>query len=892
MQVCDTLSQLYLCSNSVKFHSGSLMQEVRAFLLAPSLSSMTFTSRSFITMQPDERVRHIQSEMWCGRNWLQHFSGPIASSILSTEKLSFLSAFPASVLASVPSASEVTRPDFLLHSSNSEAECMRFSHVSPLLASGSKAVDVYVVTNRPAHITTLGLVIKTDSLSPLAMDVYIGETVDTSRLVLQDVKLPQCPSGTHLYFELDDADPASDVQTLPSDSPYAMSLAQYAYDYRGLRRKRSYPPLSRIVRLVFRGGSPYLVLGTVEIYGVTAFPTVSPEAARYKVRSAELSRAIDHTVQEACALDNGLLSPLPVTANAVAASALGPTTRATTKHGGAAPVAWKQTEPVRRTSSLSPTAENEHTLICERQLVALQSAQPAELLAAVEQPPSTSAHGEYLARATELLQAHHAIEHISFDQCLQLEQLRVVRGITERNRDLLLAQVDRDGSSYLLDPNRFFYTEPFPSPSARRLNQKKSTTCQNHECGASIGFFSQPLQCMYCALWLCANCMHAEKRVILEFLKVESEPAQICTQCAVRLQFQTHVLQQLRNSALLCRSEFEEISYTDWKTLFSAQQMAAADVSLGGGAADQLTVVSTYPFSAVLLRVPTAVHSPPIESLFFDTSLDACGFYWQGPAGVSVVHVLVVLSYQSAVHRVNLLVDPKGYTAEDEISVQFAFGQAVDDLVTCGTWDVPQCAPGSRLSWIPPAAPISCRLVSCYIRLKTPRPDTMLHLGRLKIIGRFEPTPPVQGLTDDSPIYKKALLSAPSRPITPVRANAPRFSADHLSFEISFNQTSIHAFCVTFLRLNARTCWLQVLGYYTPESAANSTFLTTIFKQSKSAPLKGVSLGRFLLPKTTSVNTQLVFSLKESPALLDSIVFRFELPNAMAFSLPKVTLLG
>ncbi|MDP2434543.1 MAG: FYVE zinc finger domain-containing protein, partial [archaeon] len=621
-QLCDVLSNFYLSSSATTHLPSSLIQEVRSFFLGANATSVA--SRRLLSLTPpDEKLRQIQYEMWGSKMWVRYFPSRSSALLVPTEKLDLISSFPAAVINSISGLDPSSHPDCLIHCSNSPSEAILACLIVPCVPSSSTrdsrmaganylATDFYIVTSRPAHVRTLGIYLKSELLSAASMDVYLGTTLDTTRIILERVKLPVAASGTHLYYELDDSDSAIDAAdhaaAAAPDLAGAASPSAYAYDYQCLRRHRSYPPLTRVCRVSFRSELPFLALGAIELYGFSSLPSVSPFISKLKFRSSYLSRRIESVLQSS-SLDNPLsrsgthLPSLSTPSHAIRSKGSLSSDPASSDPVSPAPSSAPHS-PFTTSETLRPTASS---LLCK------------DFLAVANSVPDSRSHREYLAKIVEGL---NLAEQVSFDVCLQLEYLRCSLAISERERDLLLSSIGVLPSS--LDPNRFLHSEQLQSPLERRLMVKKSSSCQ--ACSTSIGFFSQSQQCHYCFLHVCQACFHPAKEIILEFLKTIPEPSPVCTSCNDRLRHQAQLLSLLRYQSLQNRSQYEELSYESWKILYYAQQMFSpltTDPQAQPSAHQYLQVVSTYPTAGILQAVPTARDSAPIESVLFDGSLDS-----------------------------------------------------------------------------------------------------------------------------------------------------------------------------------------------------------------------------------------------------------------------------
>jgi hypothetical protein len=160
--------------------------------------------------------------------------------------------------------------------------------------------------------------------------------------------------------------------------------------------------------------------------------------------------------------------------------------------------------------------------------------------------------------------------------------------------------------------------------------------------------------------------------------------------------------------------------------------------------------LAEYPNASILLSVPTALESPPIESILYPSDLVSLDSYWFAPPLVTAAQVWIGLPQESIILKIILEVDSIGYNKEDMPSINILAGQTITDLKLTSTWSL-----SSKYSTLAPFdsveytldVPLQCRLISFQMSLQIPEDKQnnkelkmpCLHIGRFKLLGCIVP---------------------------------------------------------------------------------------------------------------------------------------------------------
>lgn len=123
-------------------------------------------------------------------------------------------------------------------------------------------------------------------MSPLLLDVYVGQYINNTRVIFQNRQLPRCSNGSKIFYSL-----------LPLSEPSnRLRPAHSLYDFH--KSDPNLKDLSRVIRLVFRGeGVGRLSIGKIEIYGNYILPLVSPQEENNLFKQKRANNMIDSIIQ-------------------------------------------------------------------------------------------------------------------------------------------------------------------------------------------------------------------------------------------------------------------------------------------------------------------------------------------------------------------------------------------------------------------------------------------------------------------------------------------------------------------------------------------------------------------------------------------------------------------
>jgi len=380
-------------------------------------------------------------------------------------------------------------------------------------------------------------------------------------------------------------------------------------------------------------------------------------------------------------------------------------------------------------SSLSPreAASEYRAAVCRQALMHAEPTAPtrggsSSQRAAVLSPSTSSSRSGSSTAATSPVSTASAGESTeepsgaacsprSFLAALLLEEERLRLGLTARQRDAVLLELDAVVSDF--DPTRWLGTRTAAAESQRRKGVTRTFRCQEPECGSALSFLGQS-QCQRCYRHLCQDCMSGAPPVLLP--EWESDEGQrVCQRCHNAVQQQYSLMAQLRRLSAHHRMARAHTFDTYRRRLLLEAVSRAALSPLAPcspsrslhevGAPAPLAPpcnLAVYPQASVLASVPTARHSPPIESVLFGPGLladvlaltahshsepfAADQHYWSAPQGHADVQLFVCLSQPCTLRSLRLHVDALGYTAADLPRVRVLAGRTMSELHSIGVW--------------------------------------------------------------------------------------------------------------------------------------------------------------------------------------------------------------
>eukprot|EP01114_Cavostelium_apophysatum_P021693 TRINITY_DN7639_c0_g1_i1.p1 TRINITY_DN7639_c0_g1~~TRINITY_DN7639_c0_g1_i1.p1 ORF type:complete len:1285 (+),score=251.78 TRINITY_DN7639_c0_g1_i1:18-3872(+) len=480
--------------------------------------------------------------------------------------------------------------------------------------------------------------------------------------------------------------------------------------------------LTRIVHIVFRGipQNAHMTLGKVELFGFVS-RTDSPSKARVKLRQMQAIQKVENIIKN----DDQQVKFIENSSSDEAA--------------------------LRRSGSdlYGPESKSEESI-----------------------PNGTLQYEEAIKKKN--------INQLLFLDALELEMIRLERGISPQERDTILLNLKLNIDSF--NPDRFIFPRDEKAEISLRKSNKlvnKSNRCSTPDCDASLGLFSHK-QCTYCYKKYCSNCMSSVPTKIIEFMW--EKPQTVCKMCFAQLFKQDELLKKIKRLGEQIKFDrFKAKENQNYEMLLSVQHARSYKANLTL-TTDTNISLAEYPTAGVLVSVPTKRDSPPIESILFPMEALALERYWCAPRQYSEMQISVVLSSDSIVHKLVLMVDSLGYSAADMPTINIMAGISMNQLKSIAVWDLPSLhttvAPKQCLEFRFDET-IRCRLLQLTISLpqKENKPnDCCLHLGRIQVIGSVA-VPTV--LSHSSPLnnatpaekmsYEKALEAYPQRARSQIR---------------------------------------------------------------------------------------------------------------------------
>jgi SacI homology domain len=613
----DVVSLLY--TNSPAIHT-TIMREFSSRVSSGPIDTFVALQRRYQNLFND-RSRQAQYEMFLGIDWPRHFPSSLAAAGDANSQLELLSKWPATLLRDIDGLGASARASELLLHSIDRPQAASVCWLCP--TSHMQTVDVLLTL--PARVTGIVLYVGAEQAAPLAFDLYMGEHLDALHPIFQRVQLPRAPTGAALYYPIDAYDRGDSNASSPSSPSSSTSsstsslLDEFCYDFRGLPAQHELAARHRICRFVFHGrDGEYLALGAVEVFGVPNYSASLRESSAYKLLQRHQSRMATDTIEMLTA----------------------------SRHGDV------DNDDSDSDSDDSGSDDSDN----------VESSDNGQDDGMHRQQQPGDARKEYRDNVVRRIVSSSADVRLSFDDVLTLEQMRLRLGLTcaERDETLLASRVRIEE----LNPLRFLRELPVPRPDDMRRARKKSSRCQNDECGQAIGFLASSHQCQYCFKHLCSSCIEPDggaRHVIIEFASAEPHAQLVCARCASRLQRQRGQLRMIRSLARRQRATEQIEAHAALQVLGTAQQATALRDRLPLAAADEQQRseknLSLYPHAALVNVVPSDAGSPPAESVLFAASLlasigAAAPGGWRAPAELRSVTLTLALATRARVSRI------------------------------------------------------------------------------------------------------------------------------------------------------------------------------------------------------------------------------------------------
>ncbi|PRP77728.1 SAC9 protein-like protein [Planoprotostelium fungivorum] len=277
-QVVNMLSSAGVTQTLAEFFAmhSQLMREYAPRISAAPVDTLVVLQRRYQNLYLDQS-RQTQYEMMLGLNIDRYFPSLYSDRF---DPVECVSRFPSWSIKPLPSVvSNLSAETILRHYKD-------FSWVCP---SGYDTVELYIYLIEPCYLTEMSLMIShgaSDDSDPATIDVFTGSYLDRLNVVVQNLILPRCSSGTQLYYNIH----SSVWKTYGASGVYDFNVGS-----------ESMNPLTRVVKIIFKNTNTdiHMTLGKVELYGHVARPS-SPEKAAsmlsqkiLSIESDKLSASID-----------------------------------------------------------------------------------------------------------------------------------------------------------------------------------------------------------------------------------------------------------------------------------------------------------------------------------------------------------------------------------------------------------------------------------------------------------------------------------------------------------------------------------------------------------------------------------------------------------------------
>ncbi|GAM26152.1 hypothetical protein SAMD00019534_093270 [Acytostelium subglobosum LB1] len=284
------LTEFYATSSDVcniLYHHNSVQQPkiMQEFTNSVSLTSMnhllSFHRKYTNTYQEENRNK--QYLTFLGLLGSRFFPSNMG---LQLERPSYtISIAPVSCVSSIPTilAKSNLSPSILVR------EIDDFSWIFP---SDTNNTDVTIYLSQPCIVTELCLTVAHGTNSdtyPQVMDVLLGDYHNDMHVVLQDVAIPRCTTGTKLSYHL----------------PYGPwdQYSAIADDLR-ITATPSNRFFNRFVKIIFKGNNLPLTIGKIEVFGHYSNRVVKPVANVHRSTADQVAR-IESTRHSSVDRNNG-----------------------------------------------------------------------------------------------------------------------------------------------------------------------------------------------------------------------------------------------------------------------------------------------------------------------------------------------------------------------------------------------------------------------------------------------------------------------------------------------------------------------------------------------------------------------------------------------------------
>jgi hypothetical protein len=181
----DVISLLY--TNSCAMHSAMIRDYAHPPLQTPPINALIAIQRRVQNLYLDTG-RQTGYDMLLGTNQFQQQQSP-------APPLAILTAFPAFVPKPIPALIEMS-PNGLL--SRSESICW-------IVPGGVDLVELWICLWSFSRVKEICLTIGhgvNDETTPVGMDMYVGQYLDSQSVILQGLRLPSAADGTPLWFPI------------------------------------------------------------------------------------------------------------------------------------------------------------------------------------------------------------------------------------------------------------------------------------------------------------------------------------------------------------------------------------------------------------------------------------------------------------------------------------------------------------------------------------------------------------------------------------------------------------------------------------------------------------------------------------------------------------------
>eukprot|EP01133_Synstelium_polycarpum_P008034 gene8034-9438_t len=837
---------------------------------------------------------------------------------------------PSQWISSPPSTAIKALPTLLSKSAlNSSILVREIDDFCWIFPNEMHEVEVVVYLGQPSIVTELCLTVahgtNTDTY-PQSMDVHLGSYLNDTHLVMADVEIPRCTTGTRLAYQLSRYpwEQFSDVQS---------DVAQERF-------------VNRVVRIVFRGAVAPLTIGKIEVFGhhsnraakKTGLKRInnnnnnnsnstgsdsridkSSHDSHDSLRSDSANNLVnmdddqrtninsnDHTNAQLidAIVENqiqGILGSLENDA---------PKSRSEDAIVVVKVADSMDTDPqvyfLDDVNNATDSQQSEHDsgeiLVIRDYSAGTTFMEESNQELAETMFINTSGSTGSLLKETPARQYQAAVKRLltptsmsnangsnhfqklTLIEVLELDVRRITLGLSPFERDSVLRSLGL--AVHHVNPQRFLFEREERIEAIIRKNTKyKSSICQRPQCGKPLGYLDmiRHKQCPYCYKRFCPSCISPSPVQVLEYEATRA--AAVCNTCATLIGKQEICFKRISDANMHFNAERESIQLSFFQkvlVLFQQQQHNASSHPSHSfdSLSKSLIPLSEYPKAGILNSVPTDPLSPPIETILLPPGILPLSMFWSAPSTVNSVDITIVMAFDALVYSITMLVDSLGYNNYNLPLVEIKIGKTLsDELETVGPW----------------ARVISLRLtlpsLPTFLAYDNNEPSArpFLHVGRIAVHGAYSDSlceipsflsSSIPLENSDKELYENTMYASSSiknrNPIIKIIAS-PKPRGIHIVIDTS---VVVKGFSVIISHDETEGVRSQIKG----------TIISCVVVNQKNECQSHQYVTQVVVPKSR-VNSTLYFDLPALPALTHMLMFEFTSNyGGNIFSLPKVNL--